>query len=165
MGTPPNPPPYTGGTKHHFKTRFNGLEQYTVDKEGLIAFIRRLQNHQGEDKVWLESIATFLAKVPPRKKAEVRFTELSHRLHDLAKLQSQGIGKPKKKGTKAVLIRTMHPKKGELDQIAYIEPKQQTKINRTVKTIQQRLEKIGDHQLQLAVIAELLDKLNSDVDK
>ena len=149
------------------KNRFGNLEQYTVDKEGLVAFIRRLQNKQETDEAWLESIATFLGKLPPskwrtehRQQAEYRLAELSHRLHDLAKLHSQTIGKSHKNGVKAVLIRTVRQEK-EVEQIAYIEPKHQAKINDTVKKIYPTLDKIGDNQLKLAVLAELFDRLGS----
>lgn len=145
--------------------RFNGLEHYTVDKEGLIAFIHRLQNHKETEIAWLESIATFLGKVPPTKwreehqqQADYRLAEFSNRLHDLVKLHSQKISKHNKNGLQTVLIRTVRPEK-EIEQIAYIDPKQQTKINETVQKIQKTLDKSGDHQLQLAVLAELFDRM------
>ncbi|HAI68716.1 MAG TPA: hypothetical protein DCM38_04670, partial [Gammaproteobacteria bacterium] len=75
------------------KARFSGLEYYTPDKEGLIPFIHRLQNNQDTEEAWLESIATFLGRIPPmkwhkehRQEAENRLYEFSQRLIDLAKL-------------------------------------------------------------------------------
>jgi hypothetical protein len=47
--------------------KYKGLEKYTVDLQGLKAFILRLQNNKETGEAWLESIAAFLGKVPPDK--------------------------------------------------------------------------------------------------
>nr|MEC4581753.1 hypothetical protein [Candidatus Parabeggiatoa sp.] len=150
------------------KARFSGLEYYTPDKEGLIPFIHRLQNNQDTEEAWLESIATFLGRIPPmkwhkehRQEAENRLYEFSQRLIDLAKLHSQSTEHSQKKGVKTVLIRTVRKGK-EIEHLAYIEAKQQKKINEAVKNLHQTLKKVGDHQRQLAVIAELFERLDSD---
>ncbi|PPD29613.1 MAG: hypothetical protein CTY19_17170 [Methylomonas sp.] len=43
------------------------LEKYTVDGQGLKAFIIRLQNEKDTDQGWLESVAAFLGSAPPDK--------------------------------------------------------------------------------------------------
>jgi hypothetical protein len=148
------------------KARFSGLEYYTPDKEGLMPFIYRLQNNQETEQAWLESIATFLGRIPPmkwqeehRQEAENKLFELSQRLLDLAKLHSQSSVEPIKKGTKTVLIRTVRQGK-EIEHLVYIENKQRKKVNETVKKIHSTLDKLGNHQLQLAVLAELFERLD-----
>ncbi|RKZ50974.1 MAG: hypothetical protein DRR00_13405 [Candidatus Parabeggiatoa sp. nov. 3] len=148
------------------KARFSGLEYYSPDKEGLIPFIRRLQNNQ--DTAWLESIATFLGRIPPMKwheehrlEAENRLYEFSQRLIDLAKLHSQSTEESHKKGVKTVLIRTIRQGK-EIEHLVYIENKQRKKITEAVKKIHQTLDKISDHQLQLAILAELFEGLDNN---
>jgi vacuolar-type H+-ATPase subunit I/STV1 len=148
------------------KARFSGLEYYSPDKEGLIPFIRRLQNNQ--DTAWLESIATFLGRIPPMKwheehrlEAENRLYEFSQRLIDLAKLHSQSTEESHKKGVKTVLIRTIRQGK-EIEHLVYIENKQRKKITEAVKKLHQTLDKISDHQLQLAILAELFEGLDNN---
>ncbi len=71
--------------------KYAGLEKYTIDLQGLKAFILRLQNNKETDEAWLESIAAFLGKAPPNKwlqnhslDAEYRLIEFSDRLDQLA---------------------------------------------------------------------------------
>ncbi|MBK8605113.1 MAG: hypothetical protein IPN87_19375 [Saprospiraceae bacterium] len=75
--------------------KYAGLEKYTIDLQGLKAFILRLQNNKETDEAWLESIAAFLGKAPPNKwlqnhslDAEYRLIEFSDRLDQLALVHS-----------------------------------------------------------------------------
>ncbi|TLS77928.1 hypothetical protein FE236_02170 [Mariprofundus erugo] len=75
--------------------RFSGLERYSVDTDGVKAFVIRLCDEGfGTDHQWLESLAAFLGRKPAEKwgdeelqLAEFRLAEFSKKLHDLEKLR------------------------------------------------------------------------------
>ena len=72
----------------------HGLENYTVDTQGLRAFIMRINKSGGSDDQWLENILMFLGHKPSAKwlnsdqdTAEYRLTDFSCRVIDLEKLR------------------------------------------------------------------------------
>ncbi|MDP3877241.1 MAG: DUF6079 family protein [Methylobacter sp.] len=155
-----------GISLNELRTRINqkyaDLEHYTVDKQGLVAFILRLQNNKETDTAWLESVAAFLGKLPPDKwlltnslDAEYRLIEFSERLRQLALVHSH---QATAKG-QATLFRVVS-QNGENDQIAYLNDE----LIKQAKTMVNKLPpefKNADKQLQLAIISQLLSEMQA----
>ena len=66
------------------------MDGYTVDVDGLRAFIRRVIKPTGSDDEWFANLLMFLGHKPARKwadtdadAAEFRLSEFSRRLNDL----------------------------------------------------------------------------------
>ena len=141
--------------------KYKGLEKYTVDLQGLKAFILRLQNNKETDEAWLESVAAFLGKMPPDKwlqnnslEAEYRLIELCDRLEQLAVVRAHEVNLDA--DTQVTVFRVVN-KDGESDQIAYINPKLR-ELARTFVKGQQDFKQ-ADKQLKLAIIAQLLSEV------
>lgn len=149
--------------------RYVGLETYTVDTDGLKAFINRLTNTDKADYDWFITILMFLGKKSPEKwldgdktQADMRLSEYSRRMLDLEALR---IHDQKKQRTDdefdVVLVKTI--RKGAP------ERQQPVAISRTIRhatnELKQRLKAellTADKELQLAALAELLDDFLSD---
>jgi hypothetical protein len=141
--------------------KYVGLEKYTVDLQGLKAFILRLQNNKETDKAWLESVAAFLGKMPPDKwlqnnslEAEYRLIELSGRLEQLTVVRAHQL--QTHTDTQVTVFRVVN-KDGETDQVAYLNPKLREQARLIVKE-QQDFKQAGK-QLKLAIIAQLLSEV------
>lgn len=74
--------------KHLF--HYQGLDEYSVDTDGLKAFIKRLTSDKDNDDLWLENVLMFLAAKPPknwldadRSKAEFNLSDYSKRIAEL----------------------------------------------------------------------------------
>ncbi len=141
-------------------SRYQGLENYTVDGQGLKAFILRLQNDKETDTAWLESVAAFLGKAPPDKwkaqnitQADYRLQEFSERLQALATVHNEQI----KLGvdTQATLIR-MVSEQGEYNEVAYLTDDLKNQAN--AKIAELKLNKT-DKALKQAILASLMAEL------
>lgn len=74
--------------------RYRGLEEYTVDVDGMRAFLKRLTKTSGEDEHWLNNLLMFLGQKPAEKwtdadraEAEVKLADFSKRILDLEALR------------------------------------------------------------------------------
>jgi len=137
--------------------RYAGLEKYTVDRNGLKAFILRLQNDKDSDQGWLESVAAFLGSAPPDKwkqnnitQAEYRLRELSERLKELATVHAEQLKADV--GSQATLIRIVS-EQGEYSEIAYITDN--LKQQADAKIAELKLTKT-DKALKQAILARLM---------
>ena len=144
------------------KTKYFGLEKYTVDLQGLKAFILKLQNDQDSDKAWLETLAAFLGNAPADKwqqnnitNAEYRLIEFCNRLEQLVVVHSHQLKAGK--NTQVTVFRVVS-QQGETDKVAYLNPALREKAKTFIK--EQAVFKTINKDLKLAIIAELL----SDVD-
>ncbi|MEI6544090.1 MAG: hypothetical protein WCL60_11265 [Methylococcales bacterium] len=143
-------------------TKYFGLEKYTVDLQGLKAFILRLQNDQDTDKAWLESLAAFLGNAPADKwqqnnitNAEYRLIEFCNRLEQLAIVHAHQF--EASADTEVTVFRVVN-QQGETDQIAYLNPKLKEEAKSYVS--EQLTFKNLNKQLKLAIIAELMKEVD-----
>ncbi len=143
--------------------KYAGLEKYTIDLQGLKAFILRLQNNKETDEAWLESIATFLGKAPPNKwlqnhslDAEYRLIEFSDRLDQLALVHSHQLRA--NVDTQVTVFRVVN-EQGAKDQIAYLNEQLRNQARAVVDGIQYDF-KNANKQLKLAIIAELISEVS-----
>jgi hypothetical protein len=143
--------------------RYAGLEKYTIDGQGLKAFILRLQNDKDTDQSWLESVAAFLGSAPPDKwkqnnitQADYRLRELSERLKELAKVHAEQLKADV--GSQATLIRVVS-EQGEYSEIVYITDK--LKQQADAKLAELNLA-VADKALKQAILARLMRELADD---
>ena len=59
---------------------FKGLENFTIDKEGQIIFLKRLNKEDVEDQIWLEDILSFLIKKHPKKWTDQEYSHAEYKL-------------------------------------------------------------------------------------
>ena len=142
--------------------KYAGLEKYTIDLQGLKAFILRLQNNKETDEAWLESIAAFLGKAPPNKwlqnhslDAEYRLIEFSDRLDQLALVHSHQL--KANVDTQVTVFRVVN-EQGAKDQIAYLNEQ----LRNQARAVVEGLEGFycANKQLKLAIIAELISEVS-----
>jgi hypothetical protein len=149
------------GLRATIAQKYVGLEKYTVDLQGLKAFILRLQNNKETDEAWLESVAAFLGKMPPDKwlqnnslEAEYRLIDLCGRLEQLAVVRAHQL--QANADTQVTVFRVVN-KDGETDQVAYLNPQLREQARSIVSD--QHGFKQADKQLKLAIIAQLLSEV------
>lgn len=151
--------------------RYKGLDQYTPDQKGLGAFIRRLSDEgYASDQDWLESVATLIAGVPPKKwtdehrlYAELRLEERAQQARDLLKswdllesrLQKSAPDKPQN----ALLIRWVDTTRGEKSRVVQLSDAQGTQVLTQANKIAESLNGMNEAE-QLAIIAILLERLS-----
>jgi len=154
--------------RNHLSGRYVGLDKYTIDTEGLKAFLSRLCDPHGDDKHWLESLASFLARKPAEKWADedlqfvdFRLAEFSKRARDLEKLRIayEDNKTPMSSGFEAVLFRVVRQNKGEQERVVYVDDKRRQIFLHTLPNIRTELAKLPDEQHQLALLAELADQV------
>jgi len=144
----------------------HGLENYTVDTQGLRAFIMRLTKSSGNDEEWFENVLMFLGNKPTNKwrdsdqdTAEYRLTDLSRRIIDLEKLRlhekdraSQLIG-----DFDVYLLRSIKKGGDILDEVVAVDQKSAIKISQAKESIIESLKELPDKELMLGALAEVVD--------
>ncbi len=152
--------------RSHTAGRYAGLDQYTVDVDGLRAFIKRIVKKDGGDKEWLENILAFLGRKPAKNWTDADIAEADIRLSDFAKrildLETLRVHYDKVKSHKdgdfeVILIRTVRRGRRHLDSVAVIEPKQKKAIENIKADLEKTLGKCADRGMQLAALADLVD--------
>jgi hypothetical protein len=145
--------------------RYEGLDKYATDQKVLGAFIRRLGDAGYEsDQAWLESIATLVEGIPPKKwtdenrlQAALRLEERGQQLRDLMKLRL-AVPNPDK-AQDAVLIRWMDTTHGERSRVVQLSDSQRQAVEVRVGEIAKGLDDLNESE-QLAIIASLLGRLS-----
>ena len=145
--------------------RYEGLDKYATDQKVLGAFIRRLgDTGYDSDQAWLESIATLVEGIPPKKwtdenrlQAELRLEERGQQLNDLMKLR---LAVPNaNKNQDAVLIRWVDSTHGEMSRVVQLSASQRAAVETRVGEIAKGLNDLNESE-QLAIIASLLGRLS-----
>lgn len=148
--------------------RVEGLEGYTIDADGLRAFIRRISKISGTDEEWFSNLLLFLGQKPSRKwtdaeaeAAEFRLAGFARRIHDLEKLRVHYDGERQKRDVDfdVLLVRTVRKGASERDEVVCIDARTRAAINSTKAAVGRSLAELQDRELKLAVLAELADEL------
>ncbi|NOQ35229.1 MAG: hypothetical protein GQ569_04960, partial [Methylococcaceae bacterium] len=144
------------------QARFSGLEKYSHDRDGLQAFIKRLQNNKETDEAWLESIGALLGKVPTKKwraeqqaQAEYRLIQLSERLLELEKLHAHQLTVAPESKTEVKLIRLISQQQEPISQPVYIDDESQQKITQFLSDWNPKLQRLNKAE-RLGLIAQML---------
>ncbi|MEI7840816.1 MAG: hypothetical protein WCJ11_09975 [Methylococcaceae bacterium] len=147
--------------RQHFR-RYAGLEKYTRDSQGLLAFITRLQNNKDTDSAWLESIAAFLGKVPPTKwrnenksEANYRLADLSEKLLNLEELHAHQCKFSADSDTKVTMIRLISEAEGEQNYPAFIDSQTESKARDLFDSLSDKFQSI-DASTKYAFVMHLL---------
>lgn len=144
----------------------HGLENFTVDTEGLRAFIMRLVKTDGSDEEWFENILMLLGHKPSKKwldsdqdAAEHRLNDFSRRVIDLEQLSLHSKKNSKANGDFDVyLLRSIKKGGNFLDEVVAVDNKTAESINETKEEMSKVLRQLPDKELRLATIAELVDE-------
>ena len=143
--------------------RCHGLDQYTVDVQGLRSFIRRVCESTATEEEWFDSILLFLGHKPAAKwvdqdrdTAEYRLAEFSKRLLELEKLRLHYDIASKQESThEVILIKTVSSRKGEIDEVVSLNHRNNAAIADAKGRIEEMLGDINDLELALALVAQL----------
>lgn len=149
--------------------RYVGLEAYTVDTDGLKAFINRLTNTDKDDNEWFINILMFIGKKSPEKwldsdkaQADMRLSEYSRRMLDLEALR---IHDQKRQNTQdefdVILLKSVKKGEKERQQPVAISKMQREAADELKSRLNDQLSG-ADKELQLAVLAELVDDFLRD---
>jgi hypothetical protein len=146
--------------------RASGLENYTVDTDGLKAFILRLEELHGDDGIWLERIASLLTKKPATKwgdadlqVAELRLVDLVRSFNNLEQLRI-AYGErtlADESDFDVMLIHTMRPQQPEHKEFVRISKARMASMSSHKSQIQDLLKNI-DGKDRRALLASLLEE-------
>ncbi len=151
--------------------KVSGLEDFTVDVAGVKAFLKRLAKRSDSDQNWLESLFVFLGHKPIDKwsdadqsQAEYRLAQYANQVNDLHKLwlQHNINNKSGKEDFEVILLRSIKKGQGELDEVATINKDCSQAIHKTKDKIFEELRELDDKEMQLAVVAELVNDFLSE---
>ena len=142
--------------------RCHGLDRYTIDTEGLLAFVRRLGDREPDAADWLGAVLLFLGRKPPAKwtdqdrdTAEYRLAELSLRLLDLEKLRLHFTTPAGSRGGhEVVLIKTVGDT-GPHEQVVVLSPEKNKATDDKLEEIRTLLADLRNDDLRLALLARL----------
>jgi len=149
------------------RQRYLGLDQYTVDTDGLKAFLNRLVENTGTDKKWFQSLLMLLGSKATDKwkdidqnRAEMKLSDYSRRILDLEKLHlehEKTLKSTKQKGDfDIILLKTL--KKGQKERTEAVAINTEThEAALKIKNIMSNVLAKEDKILQLAILAELVD--------
>ena len=146
--------------------RCHGLDQYTVDVQGLRSFIRRIIDRRAGDDEWFSRILLFLGHKPAAKwtdqdrdTAEYRLAEFSKRLLDLEKLRLHFDTKSKQEGgvDDVIFVRKVSKSAGEVDEVVSVNSNADAAIASARKQIEGILGAVTDRNLALALFARVAD--------
>ena len=147
------------------RARCQGLDAFTIDQQGLKAFLGRLCDPFGDESQWLISVATFLARKPPEKwgdddlqACEFRLREFVSRLNDLRQLQlhyERG-GSAGEKHFEAALLRLVSTEDGESQAVVTFDKQTQQFAADKAREISGALGALPSVELRLAVLVTLL---------
>lgn len=149
--------------------RYAGLQEYTIDTQGLRAFLGRLTDAYGDDTQWLVSVASFLGRKPPEKwsdedvrAAEYRLVEFAKRTRDLERLRMAYEGNKQQDAGHfdVILLRTVRRGAGEAEDTVVVSEEMKGVLRPVTDMIQRALDdKLPNHESRLAAIAQVLDFL------
>lgn len=142
--------------------RCHGLDQYTLDVQGLRSFIRRISDQRLSDDDWFGRVLLFLGHKPAAKwtdqdrdTAEYRLAEFSSRLLDLEKLRLHFDAKPHHDASinEVILVKTVSKGGGEVDEVVSLNNHADAAIADARDRIEDIVSEVSDPQLALALVA------------
>ena len=150
--------------------QYAGLENYTVDTQGLRAFIMRLTKATGSDQEWFENLLMFLGHKPSAKwldsdqdQAEYRLAKFAKDLVDLRKLQlhehSQGDADP---NMDVYLLRSFKQGGRIQDEVFSIDEAGKKATADIKLALMSSLSEVNDVELRMAVLAQVVDEFLLD---
>ena len=147
-----------------------GLENYTVDTEGVRAFILKLTKKASSDEEWFENILMSLGQKPSKKwldtdqsVADAKLRKFSRKIIDLEQLSLHEKKHGKGDGSLDVyVLRSLKAGGNFLDETVAVDEKTAESISGVKTEISNVLNRLSDKELKLATIAELVDEFLTD---
>ncbi|MBE0448140.1 MAG: hypothetical protein IBX64_08595 [Actinobacteria bacterium] len=149
--------------------RCRGLEDYTIDKEGLKAFIQRALGSSQDADTWLNEVLSFLGQKPAEKwteadrdSAEYRLTIYTHKLDELERLRLHYKDMVSEHGEEfdVYLLRSVKRGAPDYDEVITVDKRRHEAIKSIKKDLLTVLSQTDD-ALRMAVIAEIVDEILS----
>ncbi len=156
-----------GDLRRKVAGRYEGLDQHTVDVDGLKAFIKRLTRRQGDDENWLENVLMFLGQKPTKKWTDTVRSEVDVKLSDYAKriLDLEALRVHYDRSRKSmdgefdvILLKSLKKGSEPIDEVVAIDRKIKESIQDCKEEIYEAIKKHTDSELQLAALAEVVDE-------
>lgn len=147
--------------------RFSGLENFTVDRDGLRALLKRLGSQAGSDEQWLEKVLSFLGQKSTEKWSDSDRSEAHFRLHkfstQIKDLRTLRLHEDKVSGEagadmEVLLIKALRKGSTERSQVVAIDKRKKEGITEAIRSLRNTLNDISDTELKLAAIAELTEQ-------
>jgi len=157
--------------RNHFVFSFKRLETYTIDSDGLKAFLQRAANadEKTSDSEWFDNLLDFLGRKhlekwtdTDRDSAELRLVEFGRRIHDLIKLRSAEQFDVGDAEHEAYLIKSTSRLTGEKDEVVFINEERSKAIQTVLAAVREKLEELTDPDLRLAALAKVADEILVD---
>lgn len=150
--------------------QYAGLENYTVDTQGLRAFIMRLTKTTSTDKEWFENILMFLGHKPSTKwldsdqdQAEYRLAKFAKDLVDLRKLQLHEHSQTNADPAIDVYLLRSFKQGGHIQDDVFSIGKAGKKATTDIKqALMKSLSEVKDPELRMAVLAQIVDEFLLD---
>jgi hypothetical protein len=147
--------------------RFTGLQDYTIDVQGLKAFIGRLVDSYGDEKQWLISLASFLGRKPPEKWSdddvsafEYRLLEFAKRIKDIQLLRFHSERRnDKSEALELIVLKTISGVGGETEVLVALDSKKRAYLEKAKAKIKKELSNLPNNDLANAVLAMLIEDL------
>ena len=152
-----------GELRNVLRGRCYGLDQYTVDVQGLKSFIRRVNDPAPSDDDWFDGILLFLGQKPvtkwtdqDRDAAEYRLAEFSKRMIELEKLRLHfHASSNQDSAQEIILVKTVSSQVGEIDEVVSLNQHTIAAIADAKAQIQDIISEVPDKELALALVARL----------
>lgn len=147
--------------------RYEGLEQHTVDVDGLRAFIKRITKKEGDNEDWLENILMFLGQKPTKKWTDTNRSEADVKLSDFGKrildLEALRVHYDRSKNNMdgefdVILLKSLKKGSEPIDEVVAIDRKTKKAIQGCKDELLKALNEHSDSELQLAALAEVVDE-------
>ncbi|WP_321528566.1 hypothetical protein [Sedimenticola selenatireducens] len=145
--------------------RCRGLDDYTIDRDGLKAYIQRALKTADDPDMWFDNILAFLGQKSPdkwidtdRASAEYRLVELSRKITELERLRLhyQDSSKLFDSDFDVYLLRTVKKGAPDYDEVVAIDKHRHEAIKSVKADMLIAMDGI-DGELKLAALAELVD--------
>ncbi|MDP2126637.1 MAG: hypothetical protein Q8K97_04600 [Pseudohongiella sp.] len=153
----------------HFRW-YSSLAEFTIERDGLKAFIKRLALTQGNDADWFESIVSFLGQLPSKewtdsvcREAEYKLRDFSIRLLDLEKLYLAYRDHKGERHTDDIDVYVLKSFKlrGDMnEQVVVVDKRQRERISEIKKQLKEAMDReFSGNQVHIkAVLAELVNE-------
>ncbi len=154
--------------------RCHGLENQTVDVQGLRGLLLRINREGDSDERWFENILMFLANKPSEKwtdtdrgEAEYKLAQFARRLADLYRLAAEEhrIQLGGNQDFDVYLLKSLKTGGKFLDEIITVDSEKQEHAKNIKQEIEAALQKSGNRDLQLAALAQVVDEFLKSSDQ